>query len=291
MWKTGSARTRLRQIAVVAKDLEKTKDLLTTVIGTEVIFVDPGVAKWGLNNFLIAIGGDVIEVCSPFEAGTTAGRVIDKRGDGGYMIIMQTMNAEKRRAYIESKGLSKVIYSYQHDDVHCIQYHPKGIKGGMMPELDSHGASPEHPDPLSSTFSPWHAAGADYGSYSAGMKRRSDLHLIGAVCRLGSGDTNTEAALSQWEELFGLPRDLNQLVFTNARMGFVKGTKGQPDGLVSITIAVEGEERLAGIVQRARERGVWDEGFVKIVNLKWFFVLAGEGRSTTPQGGRYVSML
>ena len=45
------------------------------------------------------------------------------------MIIMQTMNADKRRAYIESKGLSKVIYSYQHDDVHCIQYHPKGIKG------------------------------------------------------------------------------------------------------------------------------------------------------------------
>ena len=71
----------------------------------------------------------MIEVCSPFEAGTTAGRIIDKRGDGGYMIIMQTMNAEKRRAYIESKGLSKVIYSYQHDDVHCIQYHPKGIKG------------------------------------------------------------------------------------------------------------------------------------------------------------------
>lgn len=55
--------------------------------------------------------------------------MIEKRGDGGYMIIMQTMNADKRRAYIESKGLSKVIYSYQHDDVHCIQYHPKGIKG------------------------------------------------------------------------------------------------------------------------------------------------------------------
>ena len=48
------------------------------------------------------------------------------------MIIMQTMNADKRRAYIESKGLSKVIYSYQHDDVHCIQYHPKGIKGKLL---------------------------------------------------------------------------------------------------------------------------------------------------------------
>jgi hypothetical protein len=52
------------------------------------------------------------------------------------MIIMQTMNADKRRAYIESKGLSKVIYSYQHDDVHCIQYHPKGIKGSCASKTD-----------------------------------------------------------------------------------------------------------------------------------------------------------
>lgn len=85
-----------------------------------------------LISFTVSIGGDVIEVCSPFQAGTTAGRLIEKRGDGGYMIIMQTMNADKRRAYIESKGLSKVIYSHQHDDVHCIQYHPKGIKGECL---------------------------------------------------------------------------------------------------------------------------------------------------------------
>lgn len=160
-----------------------------------------------------------------------------------------------------------------------------------MPELDSHAASADHPDPLSSTFSPWHAAGADYASYSAGMKRRSHLHLIGAVCRLAPGDTNTEAALNQWEELFGLPRDLNQLVFSNARMGFVKGAQGHADGLVSVTIAVEGEDKLAGIMQRARERGVWGDGWVEMLNLRWFFVLAGEGRSSLPQGARYVSML
>lgn len=161
----------------------------------------------------------------------------------------------------------------------------------MMPELDSHGASPKHPDPLSSTFSPWHAAGTDYASYSAGMQRRSDLHLTGAVCRLEPGDTNTEAALHQWEELFGLPRDLNQLVFTNARMGFVRGQQGKPDGLTSITVAVEGEERLAGIMQRARERGVCGDGWVDMLNLKWYFVLAGESKSTVPQDGRYLSML
>lgn len=83
----------------------------------------------------VAIGGDVIEVCSPFEKGTTAGRLLDKRGDGGYMIIMQTMDAAARRKYIESKGLAKVIYGYEHDDVVCVQYHPKGIPGESEPCL------------------------------------------------------------------------------------------------------------------------------------------------------------
>jgi hypothetical protein len=97
------------------KDSSDHKIVQTTVSGTEVIFVDPGVAKWGIHNILVAIGGDVIEVCSPFQPGTTAGRLIEKRGDGGYMIIMQTMNADKRRAHIESKGLSKVkIQSGRH---------------------------------------------------------------------------------------------------------------------------------------------------------------------------------
>ena len=160
-----------------------------------------------------------------------------------------------------------------------------------MPELDSHGASAEHPDPLSSTFSPWHAAGTDYTSYSAGMRRRSDLHLIGAVCRLAPGDTNTDAALNQWEELFGIPKDLNQLVFTNAKMGFVKGVEGLSDGLVSVTIAVEGEERLSGIMQRATKRGICRDGWVNMLGLRWYFVLAGEVQRTASQGGRYVSML
>lgn len=30
MWKTGASRTRLRQIALVAKDIEKAKDLLVS---------------------------------------------------------------------------------------------------------------------------------------------------------------------------------------------------------------------------------------------------------------------
>jgi hypothetical protein len=97
-----------------------------------VIFEDASVRKWGLNNFLVPLGGDMIEVVAPFKENTTAGKLLDKRGDGGYMIIMQTEDAKKRRDYIEARGLAKVIFKHDHSDVVCTQYHPKGIKGMFM---------------------------------------------------------------------------------------------------------------------------------------------------------------
>ena len=83
------------------------------------------------NPHVVPLGGDMIEVVSPIQEGTTAGRLLEKRGEGGYMIIMQTEDAKKRREYIEAKKLAKVIFEHEYTDSVCIQYHPKGIKGTL----------------------------------------------------------------------------------------------------------------------------------------------------------------
>ena len=120
---------RLRQIALVARDLQKAEELLTTVLGSEVVYVDPAVGQWGLENILVAVGGELIEVVSPKQPGTTAGRLLDRRGDGGYMIIMQHPDAKYRKEFIEKRNLAKVIYNHETEDSVTVQYHPKGIKG------------------------------------------------------------------------------------------------------------------------------------------------------------------
>lgn len=104
--------TRLRQIALVAHDLERARHLLTTVIGTEVIYEDPLVAQWGLKNILVPLGGDIIEVVSPISPSPSvpASRHLSKHGEGGYMIIMQTSSAIQRRQYLQSNNLAKVIF-------------------------------------------------------------------------------------------------------------------------------------------------------------------------------------
>ncbi|KAF2200301.1 hypothetical protein GQ43DRAFT_432638 [Delitschia confertaspora ATCC 74209] len=298
--KSGSAPspTRLRQIALVAKDLERAKCLLpvqTHVIGTEVIYEDPTLRQWGLKNFLIPLGGDFIEIVSPVKPNTTAGRLLSKRGDGGYMIIMQTEDARKRRDFIKSKGLAKLILTHEHDGVVCTQYHPKGFKGrlprlvsccrlqrsggGMIPELDSHDITTDDPKPLTARFLPWHACGPNYKAYYSGMQRSSHFSLEGAVCRLEPGDVGHEAAAKQWEDIFGVTRSRDLLAFTNARLGFIRGLEGQPEGLASITVGVNGKDKLAGILERASEKGLCGDGWINMIGVKWYFVLTGVGDS------------
>ncbi|KAF2998567.1 hypothetical protein E8E13_005776 [Curvularia kusanoi] len=272
----GPAPTRLRQIALVARDIDQARQLLTHVIGTDVIYEDPAVGQWGLKNFLIPLGGDIIEVVSPFKDGTTAGRLLDKRGDGGYMIIMQTDDAKKRRQYIESRGLARVITAQEHSDTVFVQYHPKGVKGGMMPELDSHAASPNNPTPLKSRFSLWHACGSDHKTYLSGMKRSAHLSLEGCILRLQPGDHDHEAAARQWENTFGVGRSRDLLAFTNARLGFIAGQEGCSDGLISITVGVRGYDNLDAILQRAKQAGIWNNGGVQMCGVRWNFILTGQ---------------
>ncbi|EDU49750.1 hypothetical protein PtrSN002B_007770 [Pyrenophora tritici-repentis] len=273
------APTRLRQIALVAKDLEGTKQLLTHVLGIDVIFEDVAVEQWGLKNFLVPLGGDMIEVVSPIKEGTTAGRMLEKRGEGGYMIIMETEDAKKRRDYIVANELAKVIFEHEYTDSVCIQYHPKGIKGGIMPELDSHTPSPSNPTPLQTRFSPWHACGTQVDSYTSLMKQSGHLNLEGCALRLRPGDAGHEAASRQWEEIFGVGRSRDMLAFTNARLGFIRGQEGLPEGLVSITVGVRGKEKLDAILESARNAGVCRNGWVDMCGIKWYFVLTGHDAS------------
>ncbi|TVY89133.1 hypothetical protein LAWI1_G003566 [Lachnellula willkommii] len=260
--------TRLRQIALVASDLERAAHLLERKSSIEIPWLSNGDCG-------------IYLVVSPFKSNTTAGRLLSKRGDGGYMVIMQTEDAAARRDYVQSNKLAKVIFNHESEDFVCIQYHPKGIKGGIIPELDSHSCSPTNPTPLQTRFSPWHACGppTTYPRYAAGMKRHSALHLLSATCRLAPGDADVEGAARQWEDVFGVVRGrrTGESGFVNARLGFVAGVLGESGGLVEVGVGVDGDVALSGILERAERMGVLGrDGAVEMLGVRWKFVLLGE---------------
>ena len=318
--------TRLRQIALVAHDLERAKHLLVHTYFPKGPFQKLKIADqsdWhrghlrgsprramgieehsGYFSFLphtsplprvtwitVPLGGDIIEVVSPISPSPSvpARRHLSKHGEGGYMIIMQTSSAIQRREYLQSNNLAKVIFEHKLEDSVCIQYHPKGIKGGVIPELDSHfpRESGGVPDGMKDRIAPWHACGPSSGfeKYREVMRKHSHLHLFAASLQLAPGDHDVEGAARQWEGLFGVKRvGTEEVGFTNARMLFLEGDGGEKEGLKEIVVGVEGEEQLSGILKRAGIEGlqVLEErgraGTLWMLGVRWRFVLLDEGR-------------
>src|SRR5262249_16333795 len=123
---------RLRQIALVAGDLEKNVDDLCAVLGLEVCYRDPGVAEFGLHNALMPIATSFLEVVSPQQPGTTAGRLLEKRrGDGGYMVIVQTDDLARDRKRVDELGI-RVVSQVELPDAATIHLHPRDVGGAIL---------------------------------------------------------------------------------------------------------------------------------------------------------------
>jgi hypothetical protein len=123
---------KLRQCVFVATDLESSREELCDTLGIEVAYRDPGVAKWGLANVVCPVGHDFLEIVSPTRPGTSAGRYIERRkGDGGYMVIIQVGDAAKERARVTNLGVRAVEqkdtpgYVYTH-------FHPSDTAGVLL---------------------------------------------------------------------------------------------------------------------------------------------------------------
>lgn len=126
---------RIRQLALVARDLEPVVEDLCAVLGVSVCFRDPGVATFGLVNALMPIGNQLLEVVSPKEENTSAGRRLDRQGgDGGYMVILQTDDLAGARARAEAGG-ARVVWELALDDIATVHLHPRDV-GGAIVSLD-----------------------------------------------------------------------------------------------------------------------------------------------------------
>src|SRR5215471_21216627 len=88
---------RLRQICLVAPELEPVIADIAAIMGLAVCYRDGNVEKYGLVNALLPIDTILLEVVAPFRDGTAAGRFLDKTGGrGGYMAIFCCEDASAR---------------------------------------------------------------------------------------------------------------------------------------------------------------------------------------------------
>ena len=105
---------RLRQIALVAHDLEPVVRDLNAVFGLRVAFRDPAVGVFGLVNAVMPVGGEFLEIVQPVKADASAARYLKRRGgNAGYMLIFQSSDALAHRKRLTERGVRSIARGYR----------------------------------------------------------------------------------------------------------------------------------------------------------------------------------
>lgn len=238
---------RLRQIALVARELEPVVADLREVLGLEVCYRDPGVGRFGLENALFPVGNLFLEVVAPIEEGTAGGRYLDRRGgDGGYMFITQCNDHSPRRRRVEELGI-RLVNQFDTHEFRNMQMHPKDT-GGSFFEIDEQlGPQAHDPD------GPWEPAGGD------GWKTAQRLHIVRAITAAEVQADDPAAVAARWSQIAQIPLTADgagnpELRLENATARFVPVQDGRGEGLGGIDLTVADRDRL---LAAAKERGCY----------------------------------
>lgn len=227
---------RLRQIALVGQDLEAARAEIVDVLGLGADYADPGVRKYGLHNAVWPVGDTFLEVVSPTQEGTTAGRLLEKRqGDGGYMVILQTEDLAGARARFADQGV-RIADQFDGDGVHFTHLHPKDVGGAIV--------SVDHMVPKAR----WQWGGPDW---EKNVRTDTSLEIVGAEVQA----TDPAAMAKRWGEVLGLEADGLKLALEGGEIRFVPAEDGRGDGLRAFDVEVRDP---AAVRTRAGARGAVD---------------------------------
>jgi hypothetical protein len=233
----------LRQVALVASNLQDATKMLTEVLGLHVCHEDDAVAEWGLANVLIPIGTDFLEVVAPTGPGTAAGRYLDRRGgDGGYMVITQSASETAQQACRQratERGVRVAYEKNRPNGYRLMQLHPADM-GASFLEIDV--------DPEKNFVGHWNPAGGNGWQSAVDQSRTAGL----AGVQLQSD--NPDALAQHWAHVLGLPVDQWQgvpaITLNNANLVFHPVHDGRGAGLGGVYIDVS--DRAAVLSAAAR---------------------------------------
>ena len=236
---------RLRQIALVAKDLAAVEKQIADVLGLEICHRDPGVGKYGLHNALFAMSGTFLEVVSPLRDGTAGGRYLERRkGDGGYMYIVDCDDLERRREHYKAMGVRLVQDIKSGDEVstsEALHLHPKDT-GATLLSVDRHSGGTD-------LMGGYHWAGPRWQEQD---RSKTVKAITGA--RMQCDDPAATAAL--WSRLLERPAERSDggvwtIELDNARARFSPLEDDRGEGLSAVRLACRDAKAILANAEKA----------------------------------------
>src|SRR4051812_16597045 len=204
---------RLRQICLVASQLEPVVGDIAGIMGLEVCYRDGNVAKYGLENALLPVDTILLEVVAPFQPGTAAGRFIEKtNGRGGYMAIFCCDDPDARGRAANAIGV-RTANVIDHAPYRGVQLHPRDCRAAFI-EFNHTGGSDD-------VLGPYPPAGPDW-------QRCIRKDVTQALTGVEMESPEPELLAQHWGKIMGVPvskgaRGEPELALPNASFRFVEG--------------------------------------------------------------------
>jgi hypothetical protein len=239
---------RLRQVAVVAADCGATARQLRDAFGWGEPFHDPGVGRFGLTNAVFAAGDTFVEVVTPVQPGTTAGRYLERRGgDSGYMAIFQLPDLTAARRRVAEAGV-RIVWTADLPDIAGTHLHPQDVPGAIV--------SLDWADPPQW----WRWAGP-------GWTGQAPSRLTGgSVTGLTIEVTDPAAAAARWAQVLGLTATgandgtaAVRLEKAGQQLRFVPVSSARGEGIIEVRLAANPAGSAGAAVQIAGVRFVQEK--------------------------------
>lgn len=181
---------RLRQICLVARELQPVVDDIAAIMGLRVCYRDGNVAKYGLENALLPVDTTLLEVVAPTQDGTAAGRFLDKmNGRGGYMAIFACDDPDERGRNAAGIGV-RTANVIDHAPYHGVQLHPRDCRAAFIEFNHTQGSDDIH--------GPYPPAGPDWQK-----SIRTDVTKALVGVEMESPDPHGLA--EHWGRIIGIP--------------------------------------------------------------------------------------
>lgn len=218
---------RIRQVVVLVPDLEETltqcRDTFGFTSGTRDA---ESMAELGFEHEVLSFADTFLEVCAPLTADSVGGRLVERKGAVGYMLVVQV---EDQQAVIDrAAGLDFApLFAQDFEGNRISQWHPKSL--GTLAEIDQ-------VEPAES----WHFAPRIFDASCTDVAR----DIVGA--ELATPDP--EAMAKVWSQVLDVPlSDPTTLPLSATVLRFVPA--GESTGLVAVDVAATVPSRVGDVVR------------------------------------------
>jgi hypothetical protein len=220
----------VRQLVFLAADLPSTLAAARAEFGlNEGIDDAEGMAKLGFIHQVLTIDQTYLEFTAPLAPDTMPGKLVARRGDLGYMVVIQVEDIDATTARAAARGL-KPVFEELYEDNTITQWHPRDF--GTLAEIDQIRPADS-----------WHMAPRIF--------KTGSTEVVGDFVAIELAVRDPAAVIATWADVLDIPvgGDGASLDLSGRTVRFVQSTEGGREGLITVELPATVREQAGRVVR------------------------------------------